>query len=672
MSEYCLRWNNHRPNLVTVFSELLTSEALVDVTLATDGHYIHAHKLVLSACSVYFKDLFGANPCKHPIVILKDIRIDDLKTVIDFIYRGEVNVAQDRLQDVLKTAESLRIKGLAENPRSYDEMSSHGARFSQSSIGSQVTRQRSSLTDSREQSSSLEGEEEAEPGTPPSTKRRKITPSHDSSESVHEETENDNKACSYEVKDEPVDDRENERSQSRGAEQESNVNRVADAMLMLQGVSSDNADESGNTPGTSSDSTLTSSHSQGRGKRGVLQRQHGIIRDAAGEERREENREATHQQQHSQQSQHPQQQQVPQETGKSDTKDAKGDAEKEPELIIPDTVVVSGGTVTLSSNQPTLLQVPTMVVGHRDSIGPGPLPKQHSHPTPLLTPTPIISKQLSHPESRGPPTHQGPPQMSKQRSHPGVLTHTPSPSERLPSTTTTTSTSSTAPQQQQHLQVIPMHLVMKPRPPPVTMPSQLRPIQPKPCEGPTVSEPLPKKEIPLIRLTPSEDGGNVNISSSGFNMSGCTVTGPSRPIRALSEEPAMSRQSMTHTHEQLAPGPSVLIQSVSQDSGLDSGTGNRMLSTPQLSVTTTPPLRPASSPGHCPVLRGGPALGCNFCWNSTDPQGRVLRRKTKYHCPECRTNLCIVPCFHEYHKQIERSQDTDKQITKILTKTSSL
>lgn len=263
MSEYCLRWNNHRPNLVTVFSELLTSEALVDVTLATDGHYIHAHKLVLSACSVYFKDLFGANPCKHPIVILKDIRIDDLKTVIDFIYRGEVNVAQDRLQDVLKTAESLRIKGLAENPRSYDEMSSHGARFSQSSIGSQVTRQRSSLTDSREQSSSLEGEEEAEPGTPPSTKRRKITPSHDSSESVHEETENDNKACSYEVKDEPVDDRENERSQSRGAEQESNVNRVADAMLMLQGVSSDNADESGNTPGTSSDSTLTSSHSQG-------------------------------------------------------------------------------------------------------------------------------------------------------------------------------------------------------------------------------------------------------------------------------------------------------------------------------------------------------------------------------------------------------------------------
>ncbi|XP_042232845.1 broad-complex core protein isoforms 1/2/3/4/5-like isoform X5 [Homarus americanus] len=266
MSEYCLRWNNHRPNLVTVFSELLTSEALVDVTLATDGHYIHAHKLVLSACSVYFKDLFGANPCKHPIVILKDIRIDDLKTVIDFIYRGEVNVSQDRLQDVLRTAESLRIKGLAENPRSYDEMSSHGARFSSSSLGSQVTRQRSSLTDSREQSLSLEGDEEAEPGTPPSSKRRKITASHDSSESLHgehEETENEDRGRSCEVKDEPLDEHENEKPQTRDVEQESNVNRVADAMLMLQGASQDTGEESNTTPGTSSDSTLTSTHSQG-------------------------------------------------------------------------------------------------------------------------------------------------------------------------------------------------------------------------------------------------------------------------------------------------------------------------------------------------------------------------------------------------------------------------
>ncbi|XP_062554797.1 uncharacterized protein LOC134219912 [Armigeres subalbatus] len=50
---------------------------------------------------------------------------------------------------------------------------------------------------------------------------------------------------------------------------------------------------------------------------------------------------------------------------------------------------------------------------------------------------------------------------------------------------------------------------------------------------------------------------------------------------------------------------------------------------------------------HCPVVREGPALGCNFCWNTK----RILRRKIKYHCPECQTNLCIAPCFQEYHER---------------------
>lgn len=51
------------------------------------------------------------------------------------------------------------------------------------------------------------------------------------------------------------------------------------------------------------------------------------------------------------------------------------------------------------------------------------------------------------------------------------------------------------------------------------------------------------------------------------------------------------------------------------------------------------------------MIRPGPALGCNYCWNTIDSHGRILRRKTKYHCPECQMNLCIVPCFQEYHER---------------------
>lgn len=56
MREYCLRWNNHQPNLVTFFGNLLNRESFVDVTLvSSEGRKLQAHKLVLSACSPYFQ-----------------------------------------------------------------------------------------------------------------------------------------------------------------------------------------------------------------------------------------------------------------------------------------------------------------------------------------------------------------------------------------------------------------------------------------------------------------------------------------------------------------------------------------------------------------------------------------------------------------------------------------
>lgn len=50
---FCLRWNNHQSTLVSVFDNLLESGTLVDCTLAADGRYLKAHKVVLSACSTY-------------------------------------------------------------------------------------------------------------------------------------------------------------------------------------------------------------------------------------------------------------------------------------------------------------------------------------------------------------------------------------------------------------------------------------------------------------------------------------------------------------------------------------------------------------------------------------------------------------------------------------------
>jgi len=52
------------------------------------------------------------NPCKHPIVILKDVGHKELVAILQFMYQGEVNVRQEELATFLKTAEMLQIKGL--------------------------------------------------------------------------------------------------------------------------------------------------------------------------------------------------------------------------------------------------------------------------------------------------------------------------------------------------------------------------------------------------------------------------------------------------------------------------------------------------------------------------------------------------------------------------------
>ncbi|XP_008469685.1 longitudinals lacking protein, isoforms H/M/V [Diaphorina citri] len=113
--EFCLRWNNHQATIISVFDYLLENETLVDCTLAAEGQYLKAHKVVLCACSPYLELLLSQHNDKHPILIFKDIKFNELKSMIDYMYKGEVNIAQDQLNHFLKAAESLQIKGLSES-----------------------------------------------------------------------------------------------------------------------------------------------------------------------------------------------------------------------------------------------------------------------------------------------------------------------------------------------------------------------------------------------------------------------------------------------------------------------------------------------------------------------------------------------------------------------------
>ncbi|XP_063232787.1 protein tramtrack, beta isoform-like isoform X5 [Bacillus rossius redtenbacheri] len=111
--QFSLCWNDYVKHVKNAFDKLRCDGDLVDVTLSCEGKRIRAHKMLLSACSTYFKDLFKENPCQHPVIIFRNVKFEDLSALVDFMYQGEVNVSQDQLSSFLTTAEMLAVQGLS-------------------------------------------------------------------------------------------------------------------------------------------------------------------------------------------------------------------------------------------------------------------------------------------------------------------------------------------------------------------------------------------------------------------------------------------------------------------------------------------------------------------------------------------------------------------------------
>ena len=113
--KFCLRWNDFESNISVAFRELRDDKDFFDVTLACDDEQIQAHKVILSACSPFFRTVLRRNPHAHPLLYLKGVKYSDLQSVLNFMYHGEVNVAQEELNSFLAVAEELRVKGLTQN-----------------------------------------------------------------------------------------------------------------------------------------------------------------------------------------------------------------------------------------------------------------------------------------------------------------------------------------------------------------------------------------------------------------------------------------------------------------------------------------------------------------------------------------------------------------------------
>jgi len=114
--DFCLKWNDHHSIFFSLAESLCRSSLLTDVTLATSDQTFPAHKLVLSVCSSFFRDLFSKPELSvnQSVVYLKDVSSRQLEMLLSYMYRGEINVEEGDLVKLLQTAKGLGVKGLSE------------------------------------------------------------------------------------------------------------------------------------------------------------------------------------------------------------------------------------------------------------------------------------------------------------------------------------------------------------------------------------------------------------------------------------------------------------------------------------------------------------------------------------------------------------------------------
>ncbi|XP_031775794.1 probable serine/threonine-protein kinase dyrk2 [Apis florea] len=768
MQQFCLRWNNHQPNFISVFSNLLNNETLVDVTLAAEGRHLQAHKVVLSACSTYFQSLFTVNPCQHPIVILKDVKFSDLKIIVDFMYYGEVNISQDQLSSIIKTAESLKIKGLAEmhnasltkwpsgssEPGGGDRGESCSPSPSPLSPSFRRKRLRKSSTGST--SGSGDKPEEINEITLVATNIVKPEPlivSQENNENIRRPV-NTNTESQGSIDEDQISIMSNMENSSTAtpAQSDGSIQDVSQqsggnvaqssvpsqppahqglqwtimehtyprfALSSCQTNLSIQASSAFTTPEITASSTISDQYS-GTSTTGSSCALTNYPNSSHGGTLQHTSSSGP-----SPSTQCPSNCQSPCASPQTAIKRKRSTNPQADENFIRALDAVRYGGIGFCkaarmfgvNNRTLWLEYkkrgypnnrPSLKSRVKQEVNSSPPPAQAAQPVNSQSPTPMGPPTTPHSTHNTHSTHTmltthsphtmlsgyidsrhtdyalpiiyakqvGPkryrllrqPRVKKESNHLSPDSEASSPhivSSPIYVTTPTLSLPQTSKSlDETRISPLPPQSILVNQPSLLTVTTTTNLL--------TVPQPsylMKQHSHPLLPTQQQSGSGNYWIHRQHSN--------PEFPRRTTSPSIVVEPAPVIKTEEDILEDP--IATTTTTTSTTDSTTTAG--STSGLRVKTTELRRSSSSPqttsretrdntgdlrvGHCPVLRPGPALRCNHCWNTIDAQGRTLRRKTKYHCPQCQDNLCIVPCFQEYHERRELK-------LKPLPKTSSV
>ena len=104
----------HQTLLQDGLCDLLENMKFVDCILKVKDKELPCHRLVLAACSPFFKVMFqlDSEECKRREVVLEDVEPSVMATVLRYIYTSDINLTENNVQEIFMAANTFQIPSI--------------------------------------------------------------------------------------------------------------------------------------------------------------------------------------------------------------------------------------------------------------------------------------------------------------------------------------------------------------------------------------------------------------------------------------------------------------------------------------------------------------------------------------------------------------------------------
>jgi len=116
-ASYQISWNKFQKNISEYLQSMLAKDFLTDVSLYSGNQTWKVHRVVLCANSGYFEQLLrGLGVQQHPVLVLDHIHPEYISYLLEYIYTGNINIEQGKVQQFIQVSKMLQIRGISTDP----------------------------------------------------------------------------------------------------------------------------------------------------------------------------------------------------------------------------------------------------------------------------------------------------------------------------------------------------------------------------------------------------------------------------------------------------------------------------------------------------------------------------------------------------------------------------